>query len=456
MEESDKRKYVFRPDRKQTKRHPLHSVVERRTEAKRAKIKAHYRALAIEANCDPADGYDIDLIVNSMAKMALMQGHVEGGGVRQTGGQSIDFMVPMLLLFSRDVNGFFQNAGGNVDAIINGFAGWWSTLSDCVRRFWDSIFGTGQDHNAAATALLELGGEQQPEREQNTWNYIMEMIGSATTSAMEGATAFGTAARTKTQPYIDQAKENPVQFGAMVAAMGSNIYLFGGTFVGGAMWLLNFLQVVPLTHWMVATSIIATYLAIKGSDNIEADKAKLVEIIQAAPANVIVATYTTPANIKAVQTNIKIHYTEAITRGLLEAEGIKETAEDRLKGAQRRNAAAEQMIASKRAEESTINKAQRTIARMVHDRRERQKAAAEKTRKEKIATLVAKRRATADASASAKPDASSGPSAGSGQPTITSLWLGAKGGKRNTKKRSNKKKKTKKHKKKQHRKTKRG
>ena len=79
----------------------------------------------------------MDFIADSMAKMTLMQGNfVEGGGVRQTGGRLIDFMVPMLLLFSGDVNAFFQSAGGKVDDIINWFAGWWSRLSECVRGFW--------------------------------------------------------------------------------------------------------------------------------------------------------------------------------------------------------------------------------------------------------------------------------------------------------------------------------
>ncbi len=329
MEESDKRNFGLRPDPTQTKRHPLHSVVEQRTEAKRAAIKAHYRDLAIKAKakegCNEADKANIDLIANSMAKMALHE-KINGGGVRQTGGNLIDSMVPMLLLFSGDVNAFFQSARGNVDDIINWFADWWSRLSNCVRDFWRYIFGTGQDHDAAAAALLGLRGNQAV-REANTWNYIMEMIGSATTSAMKGAATAGTAAgegataawaaigegatavQTKTQPYTDWAigwaKDNPVRFGAMVAAMGSNIYLFGDTFVDGAMGLLHFLQGVPFTYWMVATSIIASYLALRGTGNIEddrdalvANKNELVKIIMAVPEQVIVATHTTPAKIR--------------------------------------------------------------------------------------------------------------------------------------------------------------
>ena len=440
-----------------------------RTAQKHAAKSEYYANLAREAkaNCDTADGDDIDLIVDSMAEMALMQGKVEGGGVRQTGGNLINFMVPMLLLFSGDVNAFFHSAGGKVDDIINWFAGWWSTLSDCVRGFWRTIFGT-QEH-AAAAALLRLRGNQAV-REQNTWNYIMGMIGYATTyamegastmgasamegvgamgaSAMEGATAFGTAVQTKTQPYIDRAKENPVQFGAGIAAMGSNIYLFGGTVASGAMWLLHFLQDVPMDRWVGAISIIASYLAWRGTGNIEEDKDKLVGIINAVPANVIVATKTTPANIKAVQTNIKTYYTEAQTSGLLAAHGITETAEDGLKRALIEKAAAEQRIASKTNTKKNEANAQITIASLARGRLARLKAA-EATRKKNRDKIVKKKR----------------DSAGSGQQTITSLWLDAgagagpnakEGGKRNTKKRSNKKKKTKKHKKKQHRKTKRG
>jgi hypothetical protein len=335
-----------------------------RTAQKHAAKSEHYAKLAREAkaNCHPADGDDIDLIVNSMAKMALMHEKFEGGGGRQTGGQPIDFskpidfMVPMLLLFSRDVNAFFRNAGGNVDAIINLFADWWSRLSVCVRAFWRSIFGTGQDHNAAAAALLELGGEQQPEREQNTWNYIMEMIGDATTSAMKGAATAGTAAgegataawaaigegatavQTKTQPYTDWAigwaKDNPVRFGAMVAAMGSNIYLFGDTFVDGAMGLLHFLQGVPFTYWMVATSIIASYLALRGTGNIEddrdalvANKNKLVKIIMAVPEQVIVATHTTPAKIRDYKQSFTNSIRDANTKGMVASRQIREGAD---------------------------------------------------------------------------------------------------------------------------------
>jgi len=443
-----------------------------RTDKKHADINKFYRDLAIEAKaqegCNPEDGANIDLIAMSMAKMTLMQGNVEGGGrpVRQTGGQLIDFMVPMLLLFSGDVNAFFSRAADSADDIINWFAGWWSTLSECVRGFWRTIFPTGQEH-AAAAALLGLGGNQA-EREANTWNYIMEMIGSATTSAMEGAAAAGrgvgamgasamegavalsTAVQTKIQPSIDWAKANQVQFGAMVAAMGSNIYLFGGTVASGAMWLLTFLQGVTLTHWMVATSIIASYLAINGSDNIAADRDALVDKIKAAPAEVIVATHTTPAKIKAVQTNIKTYYTEAQTRGLSAAREIRETAKEDLIGAQRRNAAAIQMAANTENTKGNEDKAQTKIAKIVRARRAKQAAAAAATRKEKRDTIVAKRR---------EPAAGASAAAGSGQPPLTSFGFGPSakaGGKRNTKKRSNKKKKTKKHKKKQHRKTKRG
>jgi len=456
-----------------------------RTDKKHADINEYYRDLAIAAKaqegCNPEDGANIDLIAMSMAKMTLMQGNVEGGGrpVRQTGGQLIDFMVPMLLLFSGDVNAFFQSAADNADDIINWFAGWWSTLSNCVRGFWQTIFPTGQEH-AAAAALLGLGGDQAV-REQLTWNYIMGMIGNATTyamegvatagrgvgamgasvmegaaaagrgvgamgaSVMEGAAALSTAVQTKIQPSIDWAKANRVQFGAGIAAMGSNIYLFGDTVAGGAMWLLTFLHDVPLTHWMVATSIIASYLAMRGTGNIDDDRAVIVRIIKAAPADVIVATHTTPAQIKAVQTNIKTYYTEAQTRGLLAAQGITDIAEEGLERAQMGEAAAKQGSALKKYTKGNKDNAQRTIGRMVSDRKAKQAAVAAATRKEKRDTIVAKRRA---------------PAAGSGQ-TLTSFGFGPSagakaGGKRNTKKRSNKKKKTKKHKKKQHRKTKRG
>lgn len=460
-------KYNFRLDPKQTTPQTLHSAVEPRTQAKRAAINTHYRDLAIAAKkgCNPEDGANIDLIAMSMAKMTLMQGNVEGGGrpVRQTGGQLIDFMVPMLLLFSGDVNAFFSRAADSADDIINWFAGWWSTLSECVRGFWRTIFPTGQEH-AAAAALLGLGGNQA-EREANTWNYIMEMIGSATTSAMEGAAAAGrgvgamgasamegavalsTAVQTKIQPSINWAKDNQVQFGAGVAAMGSNIYLFGDTVASGAMWLLTFLQGVPLTHWMVATSIIATYLAIKGSGNIAEDRDALVDIIKAAPAEVIVATHTTPAKIKAVQTNIKTYYTEARTRGLLAARGITETAEEDLERAERDMSVIKQRAANKKNTKGNKDKAQTKIASVARGRLARQKAA-DDTRKERRATIFADKRG---------PAAGASAAAGSGQPPLTSFGFGPKeGGKRNTKKRSNKKKKTKKHKKKQHRKTKRG
>tara|TARA_Y100000389_G_scaffold204818_1_gene259875 strand:+ start:1446 stop:2834 length:1389 start_codon:yes stop_codon:yes gene_type:complete len=434
-----------------------------RTDKKHEDINNYYRDLAIQAKaqkgCDREDGANIDLIADSMAEMTLMkENFVGGGGGRQTGGQLIDFMVPMLLLFSGDVNAFFQSAGGKVDAIINWFAGWWSRLSDCVKGFWRSIFGTDEtDENAAAAALLGLGGNQ-PEREADTWNYIMEMIGSATTSAMEGAAAV----QTKIQPSIVWAKANRVQFGAGIAAMGSNIYLFGDTVAGGVMGLLNFLQDVPLTHWMVATSIIASYLAMRGTGNIDDDRAVIVQIINAAPADVIVATHTTPAKIKAVQTKIKTYYTEAQTRGLLEAQGITETAEEGLGAAQMRNAAARQRNARKKALESKRNEASTKIATLVSARRAKQAAVAAATREKKRGEAVNAKRAAPDLSAA-------GASAGSGQPSLTKFGFvpsaGAGslsrsdslgGGKRNTKKRSNKKKKTKKHKKKQHRKTKRG
>jgi len=294
----------------------------------------------------------------------------------------------------------------------------------------------------------------------------MEMIGSATTSAMEGAAAagsgvgaMGASAMESAQPYIDRAKANPVQFGAGIAAMGSNIYLFGDTVASGTMGLLNFLQDVPLTRWVGATSIIATYLAMRGTGNIDDDRAvivankdALVRIIKAAPADVIVATHTTPAKIKAVQTNIKTYYMEAQTRGLLAAQGITGTAEEGLEGAQIGKAAANQGIALNKASASQRNKASTKIGRMVRDRKAKQAAAAEATRKIKRGEIVEGKRGKIIEGKSA------GASAGSGQPSLTSYGFGAgaKGGKRNTKKRSNKKKKTKKHKKKQHRKTKRG
>jgi hypothetical protein len=441
-----------------------------RTDKKHADINKFYRDLAIKARdlasaakaqegCKDADKDNIDLITNSMAELTLMQ----GGGVRQTGGQLIDSMVPMLLLFSGDVNAFFQRAGRNVDAIINWFARWWSELSNCVKDFWGSIFGT-DEHAAAAAALLRFGGNEPPEREQLTWNYIMEMIGSATTSAMEKAAAAGTAAgkeastmsasaKESAQPYIAKAKENPVQFGAGIAALGSNIYLFGDTVADGAMWLLTLLQGVSFTHWMVATSIIASYLAIRGTGNIDVDKATLLanknnlfKKIMAAPADVIVAAHTTPAQIEAMQTNFKTYFMKAQTRGMLKAQEIKQDAKKKQELAQIREAEVKQRKDTDISASLRADSAQKTIGRMVRARQEAKKLA-ELNRNAKLsrATTVAKRRNQS--------------AAGFGTAFTPGASAGARpkgGGKRNTKKRSNKKKKTKKHKKKQHRKTKRG
>jgi hypothetical protein len=78
---------------------------------------------------------------------------------------------------------------------------------------------------------------------------------------------------------------------------------------------------------MVATSIIASYLAIKGSDNIEEDKAKLFEIISAVPERVIVATHTTPAKIRNYKQGFEDRIRDANREGMFASRQIREGAD---------------------------------------------------------------------------------------------------------------------------------